>query len=139
MHDSRQAPDHLVAMIAALGNPPRRPDLSPWDAARAHHDQARRVADHIWAEAYLAGAGFAASITPAPPITINLDGTAEQLRASIATAAADYQRVMGAPATVVDLPGHVWHTHGANRIFAIARALGLTARQQPDPDVTRVS
>ena len=70
--DRRRAPEHLVAMIAALADPPRQPGLSPWDAARAHHEQARRVADHIWAEAYIAGAGFAASLQPAPPMVVEL-------------------------------------------------------------------
>lgn len=120
-------------MIAALADPPASPVMSPEQAMAAHTEQARRVADHIWAEAYVAGAGFAASIAPPPPpVVLDLGPDVDQLRAAIATAAADYQQATGTPATVVDLPGWVWDAHGANRVFAMARALGLRARRQPD-------
>lgn len=132
---NRRAPEHLVAMIAALADPPRSPDLSPGQARQAHMEQARRVADHIWAEAYVAGVGFAASIAQPAPVVIadGADGGGDVLRASIAAAAADYERHMGVPATEVTLPGVVWEMYGANKIFAVGRALNLTPRRRNEP------
>lgn len=54
--DWHHAPDHLVALTAALCAPPPRPDPMGEPTPAQWYAQVRRIVDQVWADGWLAGA-----------------------------------------------------------------------------------
>lgn len=68
--DWHHAPDHLVAMVAALaGPPPRSPTGEP--TVQQWYGQIRRVVDQVWSTAWLAGSADVIAQLPPPPIVFS--------------------------------------------------------------------
>lgn len=85
IRQGQHAPSYLVAQVAATFSPPRRPWLGEAQTALAHREQARRLANRIWAEAYTAGAAFGLSLAPS---RFDLELTPEQAQIWVDRAAA---------------------------------------------------
>jgi len=90
--DWHHAPDHLVALVAALTGPPPR-TLTGEPTAEQWYRQIRRVVDQVWSTGWLAGAtDYAARMparwevtsgTPLPPAVVAAEARAARPQATV--------------------------------------------------------